>query len=84
MRPRPTLLLSLTALGGAVLLLLGLGLVLLYAPYSRAMMRESVDEVTREFHERNATPARLVRPWSRRKWPAKTSYRSYVNCPREG
>jgi signal transduction histidine kinase len=54
MRPHPTLLLSLTALGGAVLLLLGLGLVVLYAPFSRSLMRESVDEVTREFHERNA------------------------------
>ena len=54
MRSHRTLLVRLTALGGAALLLLGLALVLLYGPRSRALVHETVGEVTREFHDRNA------------------------------
>ena len=47
MRPHRTLLFRLTVLDGGLLLVLGVVVVLL--------LREAVHDVTREFHDRNAT-----------------------------
>jgi two-component system NtrC family sensor kinase len=54
MRIHRTLLFRLLALGAGALMLLGIGLVLLYTPLSRALVVESVGTVTRDFHEQNA------------------------------
>ncbi len=54
MRSHRTLLFRLTALGGAVLAVLGLALLLLYGPLTRSLVNETVGEVTHEFHDRNA------------------------------
>jgi len=54
MKTHQTLHFRLTALGGAVLAVLGLALLLLYGPLTRSLVNETVGEVTHEFHDRNA------------------------------